>query len=213
MTDRGDLLARLTTAVAHAPPATSLTDRLCVAFRDLAGASAAAFTVWYGEPHRITLAATHPSAARLEDLQDVIGEGPGHAAWTSGGIETGTVPDHESVSRWPVFIEAAADVLAQVVIRAVPMRPWERRFGVATLYQLAGPPTDLLLGDDQLTFRAEVERAVGVLMVTEDCGGPVALVILRERAHVVRLSIPDFATALIAAVAAGPPPGDATPEW
>src|SRR5688500_3722840 len=79
MTDRGDLLARLTTAVAHAPPATSLTDRLCVAFRDLAGASAAAFTVWYGEPHRITLAATHPSAARLEDLQDVIGEGPGHA--------------------------------------------------------------------------------------------------------------------------------------
>ena len=61
--------------------------------------------------------------------------------------------------------------------------------------------------------RAEVERAVGVLMVTEDCGEPVALVILRERAHVVRLSLPDFATALIVAVAAGPPPGDATPEW
>jgi hypothetical protein len=50
-------------------------------------------------------------------------------------------------------------------------------------------------------------------MVTEDCGEPVALVILRERARTVRLSIPDFATALIVAVAAGPPPGDATPEW
>jgi hypothetical protein len=176
MTDRGDLLARLTTAVAQAPPAASLTDRLCMAFRDLAGASAAAFTIWYGEPHRITLAATHPSAARLEDLQDVIGEGPGHAAWVSGDIETGTVPDPDSVARWPMFIEAAADVLAQVVIRAVPMRPWERSFGVATLYQLAGPPTDLLLGDDQLTFLAS---AIGAALIRdagaqdeEDATGP-----------------------------------------
>ena len=139
MTDRGDLLARLTAAVAQGTPASPLTDRLCTAYRDLAGATSAAFTIWYSEPHRVNLAATDASASRLEDLQDVIGEGPGHAAWASGGVETGTVTDRDSVARWPMFVEAAEDVIAHVVIRAVPMRPWDRSFGIATLYQVPDP--------------------------------------------------------------------------
>lgn len=164
MTDRIDLLARLTAAVARASPAGLLSDRLCTAYRDLSGATGAAFTIWYGEPHRVTLAATDASAARLEDLQDVIGEGPGHSAWASGGIETGTVPDPDSVARWPVFIEAAEDVLAHVGIHAVPMRPWDRSFGVATLYQLPDPDADLLLDDGQLSFLA---NAVGAALIRD----------------------------------------------
>lgn len=61
--------------------------------------------------------------------------------------------------------------------------------------------------------RADVERAVGILMVTEACGGPVALMILRERAHLARLSIAELAVATILAAGAGPPPDDATPRW
>lgn len=50
-------------------------------------------------------------------------------------------------------------------------------------------------------------------MVTEDCRGAIALIILRERAGAARLSIPDFAVAVIVATAVGPPPADATPLW
>lgn len=162
MSDRADLLARLTGAVARTSVG-SLGDRLCSAYRDLTGASGAALTIWYGEPHRVTLAATDASAARLEDLQDVIGEGPGHAAWASGRMETGIVPHEESLVRWPVFVEAVEEVVDHVVIRAVPMRPWERRFGVATLYQ-EGPSRGLLLDTAQLSFLAD---AVGAALIRD----------------------------------------------
>ena len=61
--------------------------------------------------------------------------------------------------------------------------------------------------------RADVERAVGILMVTEACGSTIALIILRERAGVAGLSIRAFAVAVIVATAVGPPPADATPLW
>gem|GEM_PF-5455433 len=61
--------------------------------------------------------------------------------------------------------------------------------------------------------RADVERAVGVLMVTENCGATVALVLLHERAAVARSTLARFALAVVVATAAGPPPGDATPTW
>jgi hypothetical protein len=164
MSERTDLLALLTAAVARGQGASTLSDRLCRAYRDLAGASAAALTVWYGEPHRVTLATSDASAARLEDLHDVIGEGPGHTAWSTGGIETGTVPAPESILRWPVFIEAAQEVLDHVVIHAVPMRPWDHSFGIVTLYQLPDPPPDLLLDAGQLTFLA---NAVGAALIRD----------------------------------------------
>lgn len=61
--------------------------------------------------------------------------------------------------------------------------------------------------------RADVERAVGILMVTEQCGATVALVILHERADVARMTPSGFALAVVVATGAGPPPGDATPTW
>jgi len=224
MSDRGDLLARLTAAVARPSAAIPLGERVCTAYRDLAGASGAALTIWYSEPHRVTLAATDAAAARMEDLQDVIGEGPGHAAWSSGGIEVGTVPDERSEARWPVFIEAAEEVLDHVVIHAVPMRPWERSFGIATLYQLPDPPPDLLLDAEQLGFlanavgaalirdasatdesegagpwasRAQVHQATGMVVAQLRIGPEDALALLRAHAYAQESTLAEIAASVV----------------
>lgn len=223
MPDHPDLLALLTTAVARAPTAGSLAGRLCTAFCDLAGASGAALTIWYSEPHRVPLAATDASTARLEDLQDVIGEGPGHAAWSSGQIEVGTVPGERSLARWPVFIEAVQEVVDHVVIHAVPMRPWARTFGVATLYQ-AEPSTGPLLDDDQLSFladtvgaalirdasarqgtegagpwgaRAQVHQAAGMVVAQLHVSPDDALALLRAHAYAEESTLPEVAASVV----------------
>ncbi|KAA1428717.1 ANTAR domain-containing protein [Nocardioides antri] len=222
MSDRGDLLARLTGAVARATVG-SLGDRLCAAFRDLTGATGAALTVWYGEPHRVTLAATDAAAARLEDLQDVIGEGPGHTAWSSGRIETGILPRTESLARWPVFAEAAEEMGDHMVIHAVPMRPWERRFGIATLYR-TGPSPGLLLDPAQLSFladavgaalirdalaveeenasgpwgsRAQVHQATGMVIAQLRVGTEDALALLRAQAFAQNATLAEIAASVV----------------
>jgi len=87
MADRVDLLVRLATAIATAPVTETLSARLCHACRDLAGSDAAAITVSYTSASRVTLCATDELSGRLEDLQDVVGEGPGRAASESGHME------------------------------------------------------------------------------------------------------------------------------
>ena len=224
MFDRGDLLARLTAAVARPSAATPLGDRLCTAYRDLAGGGGAALTLWYSDPHRVTLATTDAFAARLEDLQDVIGEGPGHAAWSSGGIEVSMVPGLQSLTRWPVFIEAVQEVADRVVIHAVPMRPWGRSLGIATLYQVPGPPPDLLLDADQLGFlasavgaalirdasaveesegagpwasRAQVHQAAGMVIAQLHVGPDDALAVLRAHAYAQESTLAEIAASVV----------------
>ena len=164
MSDRRHLLARLTAAVVQGSKREQLADRLCAAYRDVASTTGAAVTMWYGEPHRITLAATDSTAARLEDLQEVIGEGPGHSAWQSGRIESVVVPDRRAATRWPAFTDAAAAQVEFAVLHAVPIRPWDETLGVVTTYQLPHPPPDLLIGDDERQFLA---NAVGAALIRD----------------------------------------------
>src|SRR4051794_16191019 len=75
--DRISLLARLARAVANEGSDRPLEERLCRAYLSILGGDGAALTVSYTRPGRITLCVTDDVAARLEDLQDVLGEGPG----------------------------------------------------------------------------------------------------------------------------------------
>src|SRR5688572_26506169 len=77
------LLARLTRVLARTPPEHTLAMRLCQAVVELLGLSGGSITVGFSPPDRTTLCATDSLAERIEDLQDVLREGPGLDAFRS----------------------------------------------------------------------------------------------------------------------------------
>lgn len=223
MAQLGDLLVRLTAAVAARGSDEPLSGRLCDSYRELAGAQSAAITVHYEEPARVTLCATDEFSAQLEDLQDVLGEGPGHSASTSGQIETCVVPAGAS-SRWSIFVDAAQDVVRSATIHAIPMHPDRDVFGVITLYQ--GPPQPqpaLELHRHELQFlanvvgaalvtdgaaqdevdtgpwasRAEVHQATGMVVAQLKISPDDALAMLRAHAFAHQTTLSDLAAAVV----------------
>ena len=71
-----DVLRRLARAIAATPVESPLSLRMCQACVDILGVDGGSFTLAYADPERVTLCATDERAAQLEDLQEVLGEGP-----------------------------------------------------------------------------------------------------------------------------------------
>jgi hypothetical protein len=131
--DRASLLTRLTRAVADDDAGKPLEARLCRAYLSILGGDGAAITLSYTRPERITLCVTNDVAARLEDLQDVLGEGPGPTAYDTHEI---AVADLRAESgQWPLFTDAAREIAGTDVLYAVPMRPAAAVIGVLTIHQ------------------------------------------------------------------------------
>jgi hypothetical protein len=219
MADRVDLLVRLAAAIASSPSVESLSARLCHASRDLAGADAAAITVSYTSASRVTLCATDELSSRLEDLQDVLGEGPGRAASDSGRIEVCAV-GRAGTGRWPQFDEAAQELTDSAVLHAVPMQPDGKVFGVLTLYQTASLPAQLALDaptllalaaatgaalvrdptalDEELSSgpwasRARIHQATGMVVAQLGVTTDDALAVLRAHAYAGNTTLSDIA--------------------
>lgn len=146
MTDHATILARLATlTAAQASSGGDLAVRLCSAARVILGADGAAITVENTTAHRTTLCTTDEVAARLDDLQDVTGEGPcldafRHSTQFQVGIDSQPDP------RWPEFTRAAWQVLGAIQLQSFPMRPGSETFGAISVY---------LTGDHQLMETAE----------------------------------------------------------
>ena len=105
------------------------------------------------------------SAARFEELQFTLGEGPGPEAVRSG--ETVLVPDLSRVrhQRWPALGMEAAELEARAVF-CFPMGIGAIRTGVLTAVHLVpGPLTDEQITDAQVLASALTARAL-------DTGGP-----------------------------------------
>jgi len=82
--DKASVLLELARVVARQNAQRNLPERLCAAAVAITGATGASLTIAYTSPHRVTLCSTDEVSARLEDLQDVLGQGPGPAAYRSG---------------------------------------------------------------------------------------------------------------------------------
>lgn len=135
MSDKAIVLARLATVVASNPVQGSLAARLCVACRTLLEVDGAAITIDNLSPHRMTMCSTDDLSGRLEDLQEVLGEGPSQDAYRTGQPVT-SILDDEDEDRWPQFTIAARDLLGrQVALFCLPMRPGADVLGVLTLYK------------------------------------------------------------------------------
>lgn len=107
--------------------------RLCRSFVQATGAEGGAITLAYTHPERTTLCATDGVADRLEDLQEVLGQGPGAEAFELGAPVTGDFAD-ESDTRWTVLGEEIRAGFGPLQLRAFPMRTPPSTLGVITVY-------------------------------------------------------------------------------
>lgn len=113
-----------------------LPERLCLACVAVVGADGGAITVEYTGQERMTLYATDWVAGRLEDLQEVVGEGPGWDAHNEDEAVSGDVGD---TTLWPTLVPAALQELGSVWLCAAPIRAAGGQIGVLTLYWAKAP--------------------------------------------------------------------------
>jgi len=220
MTDKAAVLAQLARVVASEGSDQPLPVRLCQASIAILGADGAAITLSYTEAARLTVCATDETSARLEDLQDVLGEGPGPDAYRTGRIVRAELAKDES-RRWPTFAAAAQAVVGPAAISALPIRPGMDVLGVLTLYQLPARPLErepavaqfladavgaALLRDGGLqddlgagpwSARAQVDQATGMVVAQLGVSPEDAVALLRAHAYADNASMATIAAEII----------------
>lgn len=109
------------------------TPDLCRPFLDALPITGASVAVLVASGARVTLCSSDATAARLDELQFELGEGPQWAAVRTGEIVM--IPDASSPTHgaWPVF-GAALGELDVSALFCVPIRMGAVTLGVATLY-------------------------------------------------------------------------------
>ncbi|MDU0315373.1 ANTAR domain-containing protein [Phycicoccus sp. M110.8] len=143
------LLRTLATELSNHHADLGMPRRLCLAAAALSRAPGVALTVAYASAERITLCATDDVAARLEDLQDVLSQGPGRLAFTDG-VHVRALLDHVEDPRWPELSGAVRDELGPVLVEAFPMRSGGEVVGVLTYHLEPGAALALDTADGQL---------------------------------------------------------------
>jgi hypothetical protein len=221
VSDDAALLSRLARVLAYEPATGAVARRVCLVLRDLLQADGAAITMEPSTPHRVTLCTTDERADLLENLQDVLGEGPGMDAFDSGQpVRTGL--DRQAAARWPHFVPAAAGVVSRDgLLWSVPMCTASQVIGVVSLYRLLrGPPGEPLAdavlladvaasslaqdpsayrtvtesaSDDCWSSRAVVHQATGMLVAQFRVSAEEALARLRRYAFASRRHLTEVA--------------------
>ena len=220
MTGQEPLVQRLEQAVRDLGEDRPLTWRACHALRDILGTDGVSITLENSSVARVTLCATDETADLLENLQDVLEEGPCRDAFASG-CPTETLLDGEAVARWPEFIPAAEKVLGpDGALWSLPLRSAGAVVGTVSLYRLRPEPlavgvsgaqvltdavADLLVQDplalaplsgatgEGWSSRAVVQQATGVVAAQLQISIGDALTVLRSYAFTTGLQLRDVA--------------------
>jgi hypothetical protein len=182
--------------------------RLCRAATQVLHGDGGAVTLAYTEPARVTLCTTDAAALAIEQVQDVVGQGPGAEAFRSGhytrldlpGPGTGLDP------RWPMLDGEGLTDLAPVTVHAVPLVHGDVVLGVLTVYR-RGAETEIDLGEAEAVARlliaalvaegpaepdprngpwserAEVHRATGMVVFQLHVPEDEALALIRAHAY------------------------------
>jgi hypothetical protein len=208
--DSASLSGRLESAVARLPRRLPLAERVCEALRELLGGDGASVTINNLSTSRMTWCTTDKRAAELENLQDVLGEGPCRDAFTSE-LPVSTATDRWAASRWPQFIPEAERILGpRGVLWSLPMRMTGELIGTVSVYRQAGGALEEPIDDAQIladaaavllltdpataseipgqgpwNSRAVVHQAVGKLIALFGTDAGQALAMLRSRAFAV----------------------------
>ncbi|WP_203667041.1 hypothetical protein [Cellulomonas pakistanensis] len=234
MTDPLHLLRALAEAVARSGPVTGpagrppAAERVCRAVADLLGADGAALTCAPADPTRYTACATDEVAARLAEVEDLVGDGPAVRA-VRHGRSVGTVlgpgapgrsadlpPDVPEVP--PVFAVLAGEVLdpgATVAVRSWPVRDGGQVIAALTVHGPVGCATPEAQADGQVLAdalapavvgpavsgvraRGRRHRAVGMLVAQTGLAPEDAAALLRARAWAEDVAVADLEDAVLA---------------
>src|SRR4051812_19257680 len=113
------LSSRLTSMLATTPAHVPLSDRLLEAFVRIMEVDGGAITMGYAKEERTVLAVHGPLGERIEELQDVLREGPALDAFRTGVCVRAST---ESAStRWPLLSQSLAPDTPGMA--AYPMAP------------------------------------------------------------------------------------------
>jgi hypothetical protein len=222
VTDKTALLAELARLAATDAGHRHLADRLCEASRLILGADGAWITVQDGSSQRLPLSLTDHVATVLEDLQDLVGQGPCLHAYRQQTPTTTAVRDQPD-PRWPEFSRAAWHNVGALTVHAFPMRPGGDVLGVLAVYLLpSGRPAqsdeaaqfladaigaalvrdpvaqDGSSRDDGMwSARAEVHQATGMVIAQLHLQPDDALAILRAHAYANDTTLADIAHQIV----------------
>lgn len=218
MVDRSTLLATLTSAAADQADGAPLVGRLCEAARTVSGADGASLAL--APDHRTfvgrsVLWATDDTAARIEQIQDVVGHGPSSDVLRDDVALSTTLAD--PATRWPTFAEMAVRQTVALSLTAVPLHAGRGVLGVLTLYRsrpgtLTGSLEDLGFLADVIAVavldaivpgttppaaswdeRSLIHQAVGMVMAQLAVTADDALALLRAHAFALDLTLPAVA--------------------
>jgi hypothetical protein len=215
---KADLLAHLTRVAAKAPASSPLALRLCVALNDIVGVDGSSLSVGYGTNNRTVLCSTDPVAERIEDLQDVLREGPGLDAHRFARPIVAEAP--EVAARWPMVAQALKDWGQPCSLVAVPVRPGSDVLGVITMHRSRPPALSVDLEEARFladaigvavlsgferdepaerlwSVRDRVNQAVGMVVAQLRLPPDDALAVLRAHAFAHDTSVQSIATAVL----------------
>ncbi len=161
MSDPYGALTRLARAIATESVESPLSLRMCQACVGILGMDGGSLTLAYADEQRVTLCATNEWSAQLEDLQEVIGEGPSYDAYQERTIQVLQV-DGDADRRWPLLSDAIKNGLGRCGVYAIPIKPGPQTMGVATFYQ--HEPTSMAVDDTEAQVLID---AVGVALVKD----------------------------------------------
>jgi len=199
---------------------------LCELFVDRVPVSGASITMFRHVGAQSTIGASDVLAARLDQLQFDLGEGP---RWETArtGLPSGTDDVHRDPQEaWPVFSAAAAE-LGVGALFSFPIRMGNQLLGVADLYrheagglgseataralavshQVAGAAVDAAsrsagsleeASSGAAGFRRGVHQAIGMILMQLDVDAAQAFAVLRGYAFSHDLSVDDVAREIVA---------------
>ena len=204
--NKAAVLAQWAQMIADSVSVQPLPLRLCLACVRLVDADGGAITLAYTQMERVTLCVTDRTASQLEDLQDVLGQGPGPDAYRSGETVVTSLSD-PAAERWPIFTQAARAAVGQAALYSFPIRPGGEILGVLTLYQTAPRPLRYDIAEAEFladalgvallrdpgsraeagigpwSSRAQVHQATGMVIAQLGIGPDDALALLRAHAY------------------------------
>ncbi|MEN5075058.1 GAF and ANTAR domain-containing protein [Isoptericola cucumis] len=196
--DVSKLLGLLAGTLAQLDTDMSIASRLCRACVEILGAQSGALTVATPSGERMVVSTSGGMSAQIEDLQEVLGEGPGQLALREARVVVTRI-DGATADSFPIYSQMVASLSGPVTVYAVPMRVGERVVGVLSLYVTAGRLSReledvqfladavgaALLGDlESLDWsdRARIHQATGMVTAQLRIPPPDALAVLRAHA-------------------------------
>lgn len=223
LTTRAEVTSRLAEAVADAGSGAPLAHRLGQTCCSILDGDGVAITLAYTLPQRLTVCSTDDVAGSLENLQDVLGEGPGVDAYRTAHTVVARLGADGSGPVWPLFSEAARREVGRATVVAIPVTTGSDVLGVLTAYRtgsdhpepevaltahLAAAVGAALLRDPDLADppgeftgawagRAEVHQATGFLVAQLGITPDDALALLRASAYTDDVPLTDIARRVI----------------